>query len=241
MAKTSVYKDSYTSGSPNPVNWAVTPVAPAQLSAYTFEGTDVQAGGVNTLTPAATTDRIIGRSSADAHQDMTSDGVFFKIPLVAQTVNGDFHLWITNNSAAGANRSTQNMRFSILRNFDVPNLEANYNNAGSGGSNVSVPYSSSAHVWIRIREAAGDIVWDVAPEGVDGQTPGTWSEFRRLSTTGGTYWTPDDVEVFYGIHNWNGQALLTYSVDNYNGGESAPPPPPPPAPASYPIRSDCYF
>ena len=168
-------------------DWAASVVNPyfyATSLGFSLGGTVAETNQRLELSPVS---GVAGLSSLDTSIDDTNTDIYFKLTdLDAANMPSNGSLLF------GAERSnaSRHMLFYILNNFGTIQIEWVYL-GGSGyiGTAPSVvTYSSTDHVWFRIRQHSGssnDVSWAAAPAGANATTPGTFVEQRRLSTEGG--------------------------------------------------------
>lgn len=79
------------------------------------------------------------------------------------------------------------------------------------GSAVVLPYSATAHAWVRLRESAGVLYWDTSADGV------TWTTRRSSAAPA---WVGDvNLSVVLAGHRNNGTADFA-EFDNFNIGRA---------------------
>jgi hypothetical protein len=84
-------------------------------------------------------------------------------------------------------------------------------NSGVVGTSTSTTYSATNHAWLQIREAAGVLYWEAAPDIVG--VPGSWTTLRSL-TIPGSFWDktacwPSFYSPYSATTPGSGSAVLT--------------------------------
>jgi hypothetical protein len=92
--------------------------------------------------------------------------------------------------------------------FDIAGgvLRCNYYVGGNQITPASTPYDPNQHRWWRISEHAGNIIWEVSPDGT------TWTQRHQMPAP-----IPfDALDVELGVYCNNGCGVASAAFDNYN-------------------------
>lgn len=103
---------------------------------------------------------------------LAGSSVYLQVPLAA-AVNGGTLEVQTVFSVITATGGT-NLAFNI--NTATGTLRCESNVAYFDGAAVSLTYSAVTHLWLRIRETGGNVLWDTSTDGT------TWTNRRTLAT-----------------------------------------------------------
>ena len=165
--------------------WAATAAAPTTygIGGYTLAGSATEGSGVVTVNGfSASTAQYQGYSSASTVTLASGTSIWVK-PVPTGNITAVLAL------QTGASFFTR-LEIDHLNG----NISAANNNAGSGstfwGSGASVPYSSTNHAWIGLRNTGSAIEAMTAPDASG--SPGTWT--AQGATTSG-YGSPANVTV----------------------------------------------
>lgn len=180
--------DDFNDNSFDTAKWAVPTVRPIPYDAsnanFPAGGSFAETGGELVFSPNA---GWVGISSFDTAINASNTDKFIKLTDfdLANMGDGDRILFGFQRSDA-----TRYAFFELARSGGTVAGEWLYLGRGGyiGNAPSTFTYNTTDHVWLKIRQFSGsnnDIAWSVAPAGSGVDTPGTWTEQRRLSTEAG--------------------------------------------------------
>ncbi|MGW0905017.1 hypothetical protein [Streptomyces sp. NPDC002853] len=144
-------------------------------------------------------DGIIGPDWGNSYGGVTETGGRARLPCVAGNYSGyqtakvwtlagsSVYLQVPTAPAANGGSPEVQVVFSIITNTAGTNLAFNINTAAGtircesnvayfDGAAVSLTYSAVTHLWLRIRETGGNVLWDTSTDG------SSWTNRRTLAT-----------------------------------------------------------
>ncbi|MCX4232020.1 hypothetical protein [Streptomyces ortus] len=163
-------------------------------------------------------DNIIGPEWGDSYGGVTETGGRARIPLVAATYAGyqTGRAWTFAGAAVYLKLVTRpvasigtdvSVNFLVTSNVDGTSIGFKYNAVTNvlrmqsnvayfDGAAVEIAYNATTHLWLRLRETGGNVLWDTSPDGT------TWTNRRTLATPA---WVTSSVDTtaldLYGYRN----------------------------------------
>ncbi|MGW0930707.1 chitosanase [Streptomyces sp. NPDC002644] len=136
---------------------------------------------------------------------LEGSGIFAKLtPPAKSTATDEAYVAMTLESATGVAGTNLSVMVDSVSNTIRFSINTDYwdNNA------LSLPYNSTTHAWVRIRESAGSVYWDTSSDGV------TWTQRRSAPTP---TWAKGATNVAAVFESHRDAGTLDYSyVDNVN-------------------------
>ena len=151
------------------------------------------------LTPTAVSQGSVAYPTGGFNYTLEGHRVYWEVVQVEGTT-AHMHAYASSNPATDA------MKFIIDPVNDT--LVAQLKDGGvTQGTDTSVAWSPTNHRWLSLREDAGDLIWEAAPDDGLGR-PDDWNVIRTLATPGGLWDITGCAPGFQAFGNGSGTTIF---------------------------------
>lgn len=218
MALTGSLQDNFDDNSKDTAKWAATTVIVGYLNATgsALSGTATETGGQVVVAPSSTSNTSNGYSSFDTALDLRASSAYVKV-TGTDTDESEFYLTVADTAFPNGSYIHWRVRRESAGGGGGLTMQAFYFDFGNTGTAFNDTWDATNDVWLRIREAAGTIYWDTAPD--SSGAPGTWVNKRSYSWS----FSPENLTVGLYASNNAGNPGISWSFDNFNTAASTAP------------------